>query len=151
MAIIYRLFLLFFCLHLGLNGAVAQVEIDGRDITGRWKTIDDNTGKVKSIVRIYQENGKYFGKIEQIFREPQEDQDPVCTPCTDYRKNQRVIGLVVLRNMVKYETKYADGDVLDPEKGDIYSCTVWLDGSHVLKVRGWWGMFYRTQTWIRTE
>jgi len=151
MAIFYRLFLLFLCWQVLGSSAQAQSEIDGRDIVGRWKTIDDNTGKIKSIVRIYQENGKYFGKIEQIFREPHENQDPVCEPCTDYRKNQRVIGLVVIRNMVKYSSKYADGDILDPEKGEIYSCTIWLEGTHVLKVRGWWGMFYRTQTWIRTE
>ena len=33
---------------------------------GRWKTIDDETGKTKSIVVIREERGKLYGKIEKV-------------------------------------------------------------------------------------
>ena len=34
-----------------------------QDIVGRWKTIDDETGKAKSIVNIYMQDGKYLSLI----------------------------------------------------------------------------------------
>lgn len=154
MATIYKplFFLYFFLLLLNLpQQAQAQISIEGKDITGKWQTTDDKTGKVKSVVHIYKENDKYFGKIMQIFREPSEDQDPVCKSCQDYRKNQKVIGLVIIRNMVAQRNTLTDGDILDPETGDIYTCEIWLENKDTLKVRGWWGFFYRTQIWQRSE
>jgi uncharacterized protein (DUF2147 family) len=152
MATIYKnlYFILAFFL-FSMATTQAQTAIDGKDLTGKWRTTDDKTGKVKSIVQIYKEDNKYFGKIVQIFREPSEDQDPVCKSCQDYRKNQRVIGLVIIRNMEQARKSYGSGDILDPETGDIYTCEIWLESKDVLKVRGYWGFFYRTQTWQRVE
>ena len=48
---------------------------------GKWKTVDDNTGKVKSTVEIYEEGGKLFGKVLELF-DP-EKPDPVCEECDD--------------------------------------------------------------------
>jgi hypothetical protein len=44
---------------LAYTATFAQVE----KIVGDWTTVDDNSGKKVSIVRIYKENGAYFGKI----------------------------------------------------------------------------------------
>ena len=33
---------------------------------GTWKTIDDETGKPKSFVQIYEYQGKYYGKIVKL-------------------------------------------------------------------------------------
>jgi uncharacterized protein (DUF2147 family) len=129
--------------------AFAQVEISGKTAIGRWKTIDDETGKPKSVVEIYTENGKYTGKIVQLFRAPSEEQDPNCDKCTDYRKGQKIKGMVIIRNMSKKSDKYADGDILDPKKGSLYDLTMWLESENVLKIRGWYGWVYRTQTWYR--
>lgn len=115
-------------------------------IVGKWKTIDDETGKAKSIVEIYEKNGKIFGKIIELFREPNEDQDPICTKCEDYRKNQKIRGMVIITNLVKKDDVYEDGEILDPKKGKIYRCKMWLENG-LLKVRGYWGFIYRTQTW----
>ncbi len=129
--------------------ASAQVEINGKSAVGRWKTVDDETGKPKSVVEIYLENGKYTGKIVELFRAPDEDQDPVCKKCEDHRQGQKVKGMIIIRNMNKKSDKYADGDILDPKKGEIYDLTMWLENENTLKVRGWWGWVYRTQTWTR--
>jgi hypothetical protein len=33
---------------------------------GRWKTVDDATGKVKSVVTIWEEAGKLYGRIQKL-------------------------------------------------------------------------------------
>jgi uncharacterized protein (DUF2147 family) len=117
-------------------------------IIGKWKTIDDNTGKEKSILEIYEKNGKLFGKIVKLFPSPGKDPDPVCNECPedDGRYKKKIIGMEILRDMVKNGAEYSEGNILDPESGKIYRCKMWTEEKD-LKVRGYWGPFYRTQTW----
>jgi uncharacterized protein (DUF2147 family) len=130
----------------------AQTSFSGKSCIGVWKTVDDETGKARSQVRIWEESGKYYGKIEKLLnRTADEDVDPVCTVCPGDRKNKKVIGMSILRGMVKESNRYAQGTILDPKKGKEYSCTIWLKDKDTLMVRGWWGAFYRTQTWYRIE
>jgi hypothetical protein len=35
-------------------------------VTGKWKTIDDQTGEAKSIIEIYEKGGKVYGKVVDI-------------------------------------------------------------------------------------
>ena len=123
----------------------------GQSILGHWKTVDDVSGKEKSVVEIYERGGKVYGKIKSIFRSPGEDPDPVCDKCPveDSRHNQKVIGLEIIQQMKKDGDGYSEGNILDPEDGKIYRCKLWLAGND-LKVRGYWGPFYRTQTWKRS-
>lgn len=118
---------------------------------GKWKTIDDETGKPKSIVEIYEKDGKLYGKIVELFREPGEDPDPYCTDCEDDRKGQRVVGMEIIRDMEKDDDEYDDGTICDPKDGTIYDCKLWVDedDSNKLQVRGYVYFFFRTQTWIR--
>jgi uncharacterized protein (DUF2147 family) len=122
-------------------------------VLGKWKTIDDDTGKAKSIVEIYQQNGVLYGKVIQLFRDPSQEQDPVCEKCEDYRKGQKIIGMIILQNMKLVDGFYKEGTILDPNNGKIYKCELWLNGSdpNKLELRGYWGWFYRTQTWIRVS
>lgn len=126
--------------------------LQAQDIVGRWKTIDDETGKAKSIVNIYVQDGKYFGKIDTLFREEGEDPDPVCDKCPedDPRYNKRVVGMLILEDLVKDGDEWDDGVILDPGKGKIYDCKMWLEDGN-LKVRGYLFFLYRTQTWYRVE
>lgn len=121
-------------------------------IVGRWKTIDDETGVEKSIVSIYEKDGKYFGKIDTLFRTPDEDPDPVCDKCPedDPRYNKRVVGMVILEDMVQDDDEWKDGKILDPKKGKVYNCKMWLEDGN-LKVRGYIFFLYRTQIWYRVE
>jgi len=123
-----------------------------QDITGRWKTIDDETGKAKSIVEIYKQDGKYFGRIDTLFREEGEDPDPVCDKCPedDPRYNERITGMVILEDLKKDDDEWKDGRILDPGKGKIYDCKMWLEEGN-LKVRGYLFFLYRTQTWYRVD
>ena len=119
-------------------------------ITGKWKTIDDDSGKPRSVVEIYEKEGKYFGKIVKLFRGPGEEQDPVCDKCPGNRKGVRIIGMEIIRDMTydQDEQEYEDGEILDPESGSTYDCKLWLTRDGSLKVRGYVAFFYRTQTWL---
>jgi len=119
---------------------------------GLWKTIDDKTGKPRALVRIYSEGGKFYGRIEQSFTPGAETR--VCDRCTDGRKNQPIIGLIIIRNVRLSEGEYGGGDILDPDSGTVYRCKFHLeqDGSRLV-VRGFIGfsLLGRSQTWQRSQ
>lgn len=118
-----------------------------QDVFGKWKTIDDETGKAKSVVEIYEKDGKAYGKIIKLFREPNEEQDPYCDKCEDDRKDQRIIGMEIIRDMEKDDDEWEDGTILDPKKGTVYDCKIWVEDGK-LQVRGYVAFFFRTQTWL---
>ncbi len=132
--------LVFACLFTN-NLAYAQ-------IAGEWKTVDDNTGQPRSIIKIYEaNNGKYYGKIQKLL-DPDKKQDALCEKCPGDRKNQKVVGMIVIRDMLKSGEALSSGNILDPETGKEYTCKIWMEKGE-LKVRGYWGVFYRTQTWYK--
>jgi uncharacterized protein (DUF2147 family) len=132
------------------TSALAQ----GPSAVGRWTTIDDETKKPKSVITIYEEGGKLFGKIEKLFREPNEEQNPLCDKCEGALKNQPILGMVILRNLEKDGDAWSGGTILDPANGKTYKCKIAVeDGGKKLKVRGYIGMALigRTQYWVRAE
>ena len=121
---------------------------------GLWKTIDDNTGKPRGLVRIMEVNGEYQGKVEKIFSKPDEEPDPKCEKCDGARHNQPVIGMTILWGLTKQGDEYQGGEILDPENGKVYRAKMKLDGDGgKLGVRGFIGfsLFGRTQTWVREK
>lgn len=121
-----------------------------QSVLGKWKTIDDETNEPKSIVELFEKNGMVYGKVIKLFRKPGEDQDPVCNECDeeDSRFKKKIIGMEILKDMKKSGNEYSGGNILDPNNGKIYNCRLWLEGND-LKLRGYWGLLYRTQTWQR--
>ena len=121
-------------------------------IVGKWKSVDDETNEIKSIVEIVEKSGVIFGKILKIFPKAGEDTDPICDKCPtdDGRFKKKIIGMEIIKDMKKSGDEYTEGSILDPEVGKIYNCKLWIEGND-LKVRGYWGPFYRTQTWHRAN
>ncbi|MFY0650770.1 MAG: DUF2147 domain-containing protein [Cyclobacteriaceae bacterium] len=119
-----------------------------QDIVGKWTSIDDNSGKERSIVEIYKKEDKYFGKIVGMYLEPDEPKDPVCDQCTDDRKDKKIMGMEIIRNMEKDDDEYSGGEIMDPENGKIYRCKLWIEDGKLM-VRGYVAFFYRTQEWIK--
>ncbi len=132
---------------------LAASVIHSQTVLGKWKTIDDETGKEKSIVEIYESNGKVYGKIIQLFRDPSEDQDPYCDKCDDDRKGQRITGMIIVRDMTLKDGYYQGGTICDPKNGKVYKCEFWLSANdpNKLELRGYWGFLYRTQNWVRVS
>jgi uncharacterized protein (DUF2147 family) len=119
---------------------------------GRWKTVDDATGKVKSVVVIWEEHSKLFGKIQKLLDPDVRDPNPRCVDCTGEQKGQPVIGLRILWDLRKDGDGWSGGTILDPETGKTYKCLLALeDGGNKLKVRGFMGLSLlgRTQYWLR--
>jgi uncharacterized protein (DUF2147 family) len=137
---------------IGITLLISLVfHLDGysqQTVTGKWKTIDDETNQPKSIVEITEKNGKVYGKIIKLFRESGEDPDPICDKCPadDDRHNKKVIGMEILKGLSKDDDEYSGGTILDPADGRVYRCKIWLNGNDLM-VRGYWGPFFRTQTW----
>ncbi|MBF4471302.1 DUF2147 domain-containing protein [Flavobacterium sp. HJJ] len=123
----------------------------GQTVLGKWKTIDDETGQAKSIVEIYEKSGKIYGKIIDIIN-PQKRKD-LCLKCSGEDKNAPILGLIIIKGLVKDGDEYNDGKILDPLKGEEYKCFITLEGKDKLKVRGFIGvsLFGRTQYWTRVK
>jgi len=122
---------------------------NAQSIIGKWKTIDDETGKEKSIVEIYKKGDNYFGKIVDIL-DPAKKKNK-CTKCTDARKDKSILGMEILKDLEKDDDEFEDGTILDPNNGKIYDCKIWLENKNTLNVRGYIMFFFRTQEWHRVN
>jgi len=123
---------------------------------GLWKTIDDNTKKEKSLVRIVESGGIYTGRVEKIL-DTTAPPDAVCKDCTDERKDKPILGMTIIRNVKQHPDDkglFDGGDILDPNNGKVYSVRLKpVENGTKLDVRGYIGapLLGRTQTWIRAE
>ena len=121
---------------------------------GLWKSIDDNTKKERSLIRISESGGVYSGRIEKVL-DPEAKPGEVCEKCSDERKGQPLIGMPLIRNVRQNaddKAVFDGGDITDPDNGKVYRLRLKpLDGGKQLEVRGYIGPFYRNQTWVRVE
>jgi uncharacterized protein (DUF2147 family) len=124
--------------------------LSAQDLSGTWKTVDDETGEAKSHLELFVSSGTLYGKVVKLLKSPP---DRLCDKCPDERKNQPVLGMILVVNMQQKDGFWQGGSILDPEKGKWYSCKMWLkDGDpNTLVVRGYLGPFYRTQYWYRVK
>ncbi len=120
-------------------------------VVGKWKTIDDETGKEKSIVEIYKENGKVYGKIVDLLESSEEE--ALCTTCEGADHNKPIKGLVIIKDLKKDDDEYEGGTIFDPENGKTYNTKIWVDedNNDLLNVRGYIAFFFRTQQWVRVK
>ena len=119
---------------------------------GLWKTVDDKTGQVKSIVEIRDVNGELEGRVVKLFNPP--EPHPVCLKCTGDLKDKPVMGMQILWGMRREGDEWTGGRILDPENGEIYRCTMSVeDDGKTLNVRGFIGLsiFGRTERWVRAN
>ncbi len=131
---------------LGLAGA-AQASSP----VGRWHTIDDKTGEVKSLVTIEDKGGVLSGRVTELLRK---GADPAarCDKCVDDRKGQTILGMEIIRGVKKSAgNDYWDsGEILDPEEGKLYRVRLTpVEGGAKLQVRGFLGPFWRNQIWVK--
>lgn len=119
-------------------------------ITGHWWNAEKT-----AIVEVYEQGGKYFGKIIEL-TEPNENGKPKVdkeNPDESLRKRP-ILGMVILTDLEYDEDgEYEDGEIYDPKSGKTYSCMAELDGSDKLDLRGYIGisLIGRTSTWTRAN
>ena len=118
---------------------------------GRWHTIDDKTGEVKSLVTIEDKSGVLSGRVTHLLRK---GADPAarCDKCSDDRKSQTILGMEIIRGVKKAsgDEHWDGGEILDPEEGKLYRVRLTpLEGGAKLQVRGFLGPFWRNQVWVK--
>ncbi len=139
-----------FVLALGL-AAMPMLALAQQSPVGKWKTIDDETGKVKSIVEITQaSNGTLQGRVIEVLQSDR-GPNPTCDKCSGANKGKPIKGLTILWGLKPDGTgKWAGGTVLDPAKGKTYKSKLELkDGGKKLGMSGCVAFICREQTWVR--
>jgi uncharacterized protein (DUF2147 family) len=133
---------------LAAGGALAQATP-----VGTWRNVDDKTGEAKAEIRITESAGVVNGAIvRRLARDSKAD--AVCEECRDERKGQPLDGLEIIRGARKAADKdvWEGGRILDPENGREYTLRLTpVEGGKRLEVRGSFGPFGRTQTWVRVQ
>ena len=140
-------------LSLVLTSLTSVAFAAGATPAGLWRTIDDNSGKPRSLVRISENNGEYSAVIEKGLLAT-DTPDAVCDKCKDERKGQRIVGMTIVKGIKLKDGHYEGGEILDPENGKTYRCLMKLDSAgNELEVRGYIGiaLIGRSQIWTRVE
>lgn len=123
-----------------------------QNVFGKWKTIDDRTGKPKGIIKIYEKDGMMYGHVLEILEEGKEDAK--CIKCDGELKDKPVLGMeIITAAKENKDGEWKGKRLFDPEQGMTFRCKIWLnpDNTNELKVRGYLAFIYRTQTWIRVD
>ncbi|MEL1254702.1 DUF2147 domain-containing protein [Flavobacterium sp. DGU38] len=125
--------------------------VQAQGVVGKWKTIDDETGEVKSIVEVYEKSGKIYAKVVDILRA--DHKKDVCKKCEGAEKNKPILGMVIMNGLKKDGDEYNGGTILDPTNGKKYKCYITLESADKLKLRGYVGISLvgRTQYWTRVK
>ncbi len=134
---------LIICLLCCLSGSAQSV-------FGKWKTIDDRTGKPKGLIKIYEKNGLMYGEILKVLEKGREN--AICEKCDGDLEGKPVVGITLIKEGRKNKNGEWKGKYLfDPEQAMTFRFKIWLnpENSDELKVRGYLAFLYRTQTWVR--
>lgn len=111
---------------------------------GFWKTIDDETGETKSIVKLYEVDGKLYGRVDKLLLKP----GAKCEKCEGEDHMKPIEGMVILWGLSDADGDgvWSGGQVFDPEKNKSYRAKIWMEDGDI-KIRGYIGPFFRTQVW----
>ena len=128
-----------------LFAIVATAQNKANDILGYYMSPSG-----KSILKIYESNGKYYGKPVWM-KEP----DMLDSKNPDVSKRtQKVFGSNAIRDFV-FDGKdtWAKGYIYDPNNGKTYDCKITRDEKGNLNVRGYIGisLIGRTEYFVKVD
>ena len=142
--------MLFLAITLFLGIQVSAQSLKADDILGHWFN-EEKDAKVE----IYQENGKYYGKV--VWLEEPNEPDTGLPKLDDENSDEAlqsrpIMGLLLMKDFTFDDDEWEDGEIYDPKSGNTYSCYMKLESMDKLKVRGYIGisLIGRTTYWTRT-
>jgi uncharacterized protein (DUF2147 family) len=118
-------------------------------VTGFWKVTDEKDGVVKSIMEVYEQDGKYHARVHRLLPTSKRTH---CEKCTGKLKDKPLTGMIIIDNLTIGDQEGTDGTVLNPATGKSYSCYIQLVEPNKLKLRGYvFGMpvLGKTMYWLR--
>ena len=119
---------------------------------GQWRTIDDHSGKPRSIVEVYANaDGTLSARIVRLL-DLSKGANPMCDACRGARHGKPVVGMVIAWGLRADGDAWSGGRILDPDNGKEYAVKFTpVDGGRKLEVRGYIGfsLLGRTQVWQR--
>lgn len=121
-------------------------------VKGKWKTYDVfNRNKEEAIVDIDIIDDILYITIDQIL--PEEHRDDLCTKCDDQRKNQPILGMLILKGAKLHDGVWQGAYILNAKNGKEYGCHISLAAPDLLKIRGFVGypIFGKTLYWTREK
>jgi uncharacterized protein (DUF2147 family) len=122
---------------------------DFSSVTGKWKTMDDETGEFKSVVELYvAKDGTLQGKISKLLLKNAVNKCDKCPGDSSYAQNTPIEGMIFVWDVKQLNEK--SGKIFDPAKAKTYSVQLWREGK-LLKVRGYIAFLFRTQTWYPAD
>lgn len=128
---------------------LASLSASAQSPVGRWKTIDDNTGHVKSIVEITQAaNGTLSGRVAQVLQSDR-GPNPTCDKCSGERRNRPITGMTILWDLRPDGSEWSGGTILDPANGKTYRSKAKMLDANRLGVSGCVAFICREQVWQR--
>lgn len=154
--LVFAVIAIIFMSSMTIGFAISKsTDLTGNSPIGYWKTIDDITGKPKSIVQISRSSDQMLtAKVIKIFPANSIHQNKICTACSGDKHNKPIVGMVIMSGLKSAEKQWTNGHILDPENGKTYKCTVRLtEQGKKLNVHGYVGfpLFGRSQTWERVD
>lgn len=121
---------------------------DAASPLGKWRTYDPDTGAPKTVVEIAETGGTLTGTIVELL----DESETTCAQCDGDRKNQPLVGMVILWDLKPKGSGWSGGTILRPANGKTANASIELtDGGAKLAVTGSRGIGSRTQTWDRVE
>ena len=130
---------------------IGALTINAQTIFGKWHSTNDETGKVDSVIEMYEKDGKAYAKIIEIKNEDRKN--AVCDLCEGSNKNKPILGLEILTGLEKDDNEWSGGEILDPRNGKVYKCYIELVNPTKLKLRGYVGfsLLGKTKYWTKAE
>ncbi|MDD2564862.1 MAG: DUF2147 domain-containing protein [Salinivirgaceae bacterium] len=121
------------------------------EVEGIWKTIDHETGKAKSLVKITIGNdGKLYGTLLKILNN-EGSKEKVCEDCPEPYNGKKITGMQIINGLHKDGKEWVgEKKIFDPGRKSFYNVKIWVENGK-LKVRGYMGWLYSTQEWIRVS
>ncbi len=117
---------------------------------GKWKTLDDKTGKVMTVSEIYEaKNGTLAAKIVEAVGVP-----ATCTTCSGQHQNKPMVGIVTLWNLkANKDGTWGGGNGYKPSEDRNFTAksVKLVDGGKKLEVKGCVAFICRTATWVRVD
>ena len=115
---------------------------------GQWKTYDEDTGKPRLLVEVYEAKGGTFAaKVLDTLFAPNAN----CTECKGDKKGKPIKGMVIMWGQKPNgDGTFSDGTVLKLANGKTYSSKAkLLPGGNKFEVSGCMGPICKKQEWTR--